>query len=354
MGPECAAQRRRRPVEPRAAPPVAGAADGMAAPRAAQRQRRHATRPAAAAPPAQRAGQEPRVPAARAAAVRRLLARHPQRRAVFRLRLRPAHGAVQRDLGPAAPARAAGHARHARAGRTVPAALQARRHGVAAGHRRRHAAAPGPPGVARHRCRPGRLARGDARCGDLPDQRGARGRLLRPAAQAHERGRAGQRALPPTGGQRRAAARGTGGRRPGQPHGAAGGRLPARAARPVPRGGGQHRRAPGGLRHLGGHRLRGRAVARTRAAHRAAARLRAVAAAGARAAAPDAVAGADAGAAPRRALAAGAPLCTTVAQGGRAQRRDRRALHRPQPRRNTATCSGARPAAARCWPAPRC
>ncbi len=313
---------------PRAARP------GAHGPRRRQRQQHDdPSRAAASAPPAQRAGEEPRVPRARAAAVRRFPQGHPQRRSVFRLRLRPAHGPVQRDLGPAAPARAAHDAGHARAGRTVPAAVQACGRALAVGHRRRHAAAPGRSIVAQRRCRPGRLARGDARSRDLPGQRGARSRLLRPAAQAHERGDAGQRTFPPAGVQQRAAARGGGRRRPEQRAGAAGSRLPARAARPVPRGGGQHRPAPRGVRHLGGHRLRGGTAARARAAHRAAARLRAVAPAGARAAAPAAVSGADAGTAPRRALAAVAPLCAAVAQGGRAQRRDRRALHRPQPRR---------------------
>ena len=119
---------------PGRAPPVAGAPDGVAAPRAAgcrRRQRRHAAAAAAPAPPAERAGQEPRVPQRRSSAVRRLLARYPHRRPVLRLRLRPAHGAGQRDLGPAAPARAAHHARHARAGRAVPAAVQARGRAVA-------------------------------------------------------------------------------------------------------------------------------------------------------------------------------------------------------------------------------
>ena len=340
---------------------MAGAAARVAAPRAGlarQQPTAHAAAAAAPAPPAERARTQPRARVHVRAVLRRFWHDVDTAALLADFGFAPRMALSQRT-GPApAPAPAAGHARHPRPGRAVPLLfprptdadwLDAIDDA--------HAATPGSPTLARRqRRRDGWRSRMTGRRSTLSwSARCARAGFLAALRPRMSRELLVDEPVPPAGA-----------RAPSDVREAARGRRRRRCCcvRPqylralldtLPPARRQRRRAPRGPRRLGGHRVRARPAARAHAAHRAAARLRAEHHArhrDARGCSLQLVR--TAGRAPQHARAVGAALLAAGAQGGRAQRRDRRALHHPRPRRLPRACCGARPAAARCSPAPRC
>ena len=182
----------------------------------------------------------------------------------------------------------------------------------------------------------------------LPRQRGARAGLLGRAAPAHEPGAAGRRPVPPARQRRRAAARTC--RRRRHHRAAAGGAVPARAARRLPALRRQRARPP---RSSTACRWtwcsRSTSCASALRPHRGSCSTALLAPQPAREAAAPAGRPGAARPSERRSMRAPvrAPLLAAGAQGGRAQRRNRRALHHPRPRRIPRHAARARPAAAR-------
>ncbi len=296
-----------------------GAADGMAAPRATHhaagrrtrcRRIAHAAACAAAAPFAQPDRAPRRHAPACAGRGAGLLGR--DRRGLAVRRPGPGHAPVlrQRTAAPPAGAPAAGHARDARPGLAVPAAVRTRRRHLAGVAGRRHAAAPGAAAGAAA----GGAPLGAAGRHHHPGECGARCGLCIGTAPAHGPQAAADRALRPDHGRRGHLAPGRAGgpqRRRLARRG-----LPARAARRLPARRQQRDAAPGNLWRVGQHRVRPGPAAQPHAAHRDAGGLRAGTRPGGRGPPPDARTGARAGPRARRARAVCQPLLAAGAPGG--------------------------------------